>query len=278
MLMPGKTLDIARHHVWTLLRTVKYFPRDVMDTFSGRRDRFTPPRRLWFVGGGDYGEIGREFFKYFVDLCRLRPHHKVLDVGCGVGRMAVPMLDYLTTGSYEGFDIVPAGIKWSTRVITSKHPSFRFQLADIYNKVYNPTGRYTASEYRFPYDDATFDFIFLTSVVTHLMPRDAAHYMEEIARVLKPQGKALITWFILNEESKRLIEQKRSSLDFYYRTPDFWSISQENPEQAIAFEEQYIRSLYTANGLRIEEPVRYGAWPGRKEHLSGQDVIIANKP
>lgn len=275
--MLKRATAIAKHYVRTLQSVAMYFPGDLLDSLTGRRETYTPPRRLWFVGGGDFGQIGGEFFKYFVELCGLKPNDKVLDVGCGIGRMAIPMLDYLTTGSYDGFDIVPAGIRWSSRVITSRHPNFRFKLANIHNQIYHPTGRYTASEYRFPYDNASFDFVLLTSVVTHLMPPDVEHYMVEIARVLKPKGRTLITWFVLNEESKSLIEQKLGSYDFHYRTTEFWSISRTNPEHAVAYEEERIRSLYSQNGLQIEEPIRYGSWPGRKDYLSAQDIIISHK-
>lgn len=79
--------------------------------------------------------------------------------------------------------------------ITPKYPNFNFQLADIYNKMYNPQGKYKASDYKFPYANETFDFVFLTSVFTHLLPQDMERYLSEIARVLKKNGRCFITFF-----------------------------------------------------------------------------------
>ena len=41
----------------------------------------------------------------------LKPEHRVLDIGCGVGRVALPLTRYLTSGTYDGFDIVKRWIR-----------------------------------------------------------------------------------------------------------------------------------------------------------------------
>src|SRR5450756_1138832 len=68
---------------------------DAVDTLLGRRDSLTPPRRVSFVGHGRFTEIGEEFLRYFVSLCALRSDERVLDVGCGIGRMAIPLTGFL---------------------------------------------------------------------------------------------------------------------------------------------------------------------------------------
>ena len=120
----------------------------------------------------------------------------MLDIGCGIGRMAVPLTRYLNEqGSYEGFDIVAEGIDWCTKKITPKYPRFSFHLADVYSQKYNPEGTFSASEYPFPFKDESFDLVFLTSVFTHMLPPDVENYMKEISRVLKRNGSCLITFF-----------------------------------------------------------------------------------
>jgi ubiquinone/menaquinone biosynthesis C-methylase UbiE len=275
--MPRNTVAILKNRIKTLVTKVRFFPNDLADLLTGRRDVMTPPRSLIFVGGGDYRQIGDEFFKYFVDFCGLSPNHRVLDVGCGIGRMAVPLTTYLTSGSYEGFDIVRDGIKWSTKTITSRYPNFRFQLAGIYNKVYNPSGRVSAVEYRFPYEDNSFDLVFLTSVATHMMPADLEHYISEISRVLKRGGQTLITFFLLDEEARSLMKQHRSHVDFAFHGDGYWTMSASSPEQAVAFEEQYIRQLYKSNNMDVVEPIRFGSWSGRANPVSFQDIIVARK-
>jgi ubiquinone/menaquinone biosynthesis C-methylase UbiE len=169
---------------------------DAFDLVLGRRSELTPPRRLMFVGGGDFRTIGNEFLAYLKQLAELQPDHRVLEAGCGIGRMAVPLLGYLSDkGSYEGFDVVRHGIQWCSKHITTKYPNFRFQLADIRNKEYNPEGQLTASRYRFPYESSSFDVAFLTSVFTHMLPVEVSNYLTEVHRVLKPGGRCLLLGF-----------------------------------------------------------------------------------
>src|SRR5262245_55753272 len=92
-------------------RAARDLALDTPDTALGRLDPQAPPRRLRFVGDGDFAAIGREFAGYLRTYAGLSPDHRVLDVGCGIGRIAVPLLDYLSErGSYDGFDIVPRAI------------------------------------------------------------------------------------------------------------------------------------------------------------------------
>ena len=51
--------------------------------------------------------------KQFIDLGGLKPEHRVLDIGSGIGRVAIPLTEYLNEkGSYEGFDVVELGVNW----------------------------------------------------------------------------------------------------------------------------------------------------------------------
>lgn len=260
---------------------------DTLERLTGKRDALTPPRWMNFVGDGDFKQIGEEFFHYFVDLGHLKPNEKVLEVGCGIGRMAIPLMDYLTGGgSYDGFDIVPRGIHWCRKKITRRSPNFRFQLADIYNYGYNPTGTLRAAEYRFPYRDGSFDFVFLTSVFTHMLPPDMEHYLSEIHRVLRKGGRCFITFFLLNSESMALVEAAASAIDFKYEMEKYagfagcceYRISDPYvPEAAVAYPEAYIKSLFKKCGFELSCPVRCGSWSGRESYLSFQDILMAVK-
>jgi SAM-dependent methyltransferase len=250
---------------------------DLSDISARRRDMI-PPRSKNFVGGSDYQATGIEFRDLFVRYGGLKPKHRVLDVGCGIGRMAAPLTGYLAVnGDYQGFDIVKMGIAWCQKNITSRYPNFHFLHSDIRNRYYNPDGVYEASSYRFPYEDGSFDFIFLTSVFTHMFPADMENYAKEISRVLTKGGTCFITMFLLNEESESLIEKKLSTQNFVYRLDGCVTADAKNPEASLAFEETYVRSLFGGLGLSIREPIHYGAWCGRTEFLSYQDIVIATK-
>jgi SAM-dependent methyltransferase len=251
----------------------------ILRDFVVRRGDLLPPR--WLIngiGGGDYAAAGREFFNYFTEIGGLKPEHRVLDVGCGCGRMAVPLIPYLSgAGEYYGFDIVPDAINWSQKHIAARYPRFHFELANIYNKAYNPKGLLKSQEYRFPYADDFFDFTYLTSVFTHMFADDVEHYLSEIARTLKPGGRCMISFFLLNAEAKVLIEQGVSTILFNHALVNCTTSNKKTPEIAIAFEESFVRQSFAKFHLDILEPIRFGDWSGRKQALSHQDVILAVK-
>jgi SAM-dependent methyltransferase len=248
--------------------------RDTVDRLRGARRALVPPRRMIFVGAGDFLAIGEEFKQHFVTLGGLRPEHDVLDVGCGIGRMAVPLVGWLE-GNYEGFDINAKGIRWCQRHITPSNPSFRFQVANLHNRKYNPRGRATASDYRFPYKTGSFDFVFATSVFTHLLPEDTENYIREIGRVLRSGGRCLVTFFLLDETSSALVEQGRAALSFPVEGNGYRTSDSEVPEARVAYPGEAVTTAFERAGLR--PAVHPGSWSGRGNGLSFQDVVVASK-
>ena len=86
----------------------------------------------------------------------LEPSDRVLDVGCGVGRMAMPLTGYLDGGSYAGFDVGrghgPAGV---SATISPPLAQLRVRLgARSTTASTTRSATSTATEFRFPYEDA----------------------------------------------------------------------------------------------------------------------------
>ena len=231
-----------------------------------------------FVNAHDYQAVAEEFMNYFKNIGGLKPNESVLDVGCGCGQMAAALTGYLDKSAiYEGFDIVNKVINWCEKNISSKYPNFHFKLADIFNRRYNPNGRYTATTYKFPYKDQSVDFVFLKSVFTHMLPEDLENYLSEVARVMKRGGRCLISYFLLNTESLKLIDARSSTLDFKHVFETYRTTNKAVPEEAVAYNEEYVHNLYDKFGLHIIEPVYYGSWCGRRDFLSYQDIAIASR-
>lgn len=257
-----------------LLRRLYYLPRDAAAALAGRGHGLRPPPSLRNVGDGDFEEIGRVFLGYFRDIGGLRPDERVLEIGCGVGRMAIPLIGFLgPAGSYQGFDVARGEIDWCRRRITPRFPNFLFHFIDVYNGQTNPRGRLRADSFRFPLEDGTIDFVFLTSVFTHMLAGDIAHYLREISRLLSGRGRMLATFFLLNPETRARL--KRGNSRFRHPYGSSLVTDPAMPEASIAHEEGEIRALLQAHGLRVCEPIRWGAWSGRPDFLSAQDILLA---
>jgi ubiquinone/menaquinone biosynthesis C-methylase UbiE len=264
--------------VRAFLQRVRDVPGDMLNALRRGPGRPVPPRRMvTFVGGGDFEKIGREFMEHLVALGGLTPDDVVLDVGCGAGRVALPLTRFLSgAGRYEGFDIAREEVAWCTKHITPSFPAFRFQYVDLYNSVYNPGGILQPLTFRFPYADRTFTFVLLTSVFTHLLLPELEHYLKEIARVTRPRAHVFVTFFLLNTESRPRIEDGQSTLAFHHHLAGAVTTDPQKPEAAVAYDEQDVRGMFERYGFAITS-VHAGSWCGRTDAVSYQDIVVAER-
>jgi len=124
----------------------------------------------------------------------LPPDADVLDVGAGNGRQAIGLLE-LGVGRYVGLEVVRECVDFANRAFR-RWPNVRFDWVDAANDMYNPTGAVDPASVEFPYADGEFDLVVAGSLFTHLQSADVARrYLDEIARVLRPNGAAFTTWF-----------------------------------------------------------------------------------
>lgn len=270
---------------WLRMATPKQIARwtrnatlDLVDKLKGRGDPMVPPRNLAFIGDGDYRAVGEHFLKLFVEVGGLKPDQDVLDVGAGTGRIALPLTAFLSKDAdYRGIEITRPFVDWCTAQITSRHPNFQFIHADLWNKMYNPGGKVQSHDYRFPFEDASYDFAFATSVFTHMYPRDVQHYLSEIARVLRPGGTCFATFFLLTSGSRERIARGEGNQPFSHELDGCWTTTPKIPESAIAFAEGDVLEMLKKAGLQAEGLVHHGSWSGLAGAPSYQDIVVARK-
>ncbi|MFP4023310.1 MAG: class I SAM-dependent methyltransferase [Thiohalospira sp.] len=261
-----------------IFRRLYYYPSDLLDNILGRRDKLIPPKGKIFIGHGDFKIQGDRLLNQLISYANLQPDQRVLDVGCGIGRLAVPLTKYLNhKGSYEGFDIVKSGIKWCKKNISNSYPNFNFKHIDLKNDLYNLSTDKEAKNFIFPYNDNEFDLVFLFSVFTHMTPLDVDNYLKQINRVLKHNGTCFVTFFILNEESKSLMDNY-NGLKFNYNMGDYVLLDKKVREANVAYKEDFLNHLIFNNNFIIDK-IFYGWWCGRKREkcLDYQDTIILRK-
>jgi ubiquinone/menaquinone biosynthesis C-methylase UbiE len=219
-----------------------------------------PPRRLrawisplWF----GFKDTGRDQLEFFVEMAGLQPSHRVLDIACGVGRLAIPLATYLDDkGSYDGFDINEELIEWCREKIAGGRSNFAFQTADIAT-CWSPKGRFSVDQYRFPYADGRFDLAYAGSIFTHILFDGARNYLSQTARVLKPGGRFVSTWLVYNQRSMQLTSTRAVvKRNWNYDHTAFRVKAEDQPEASVAYDEATIRKMYSEAGLEILEPFR----------------------
>lgn len=205
----------------------------------------------------------------------LKPEHRVLDIGCGIGNLALGLADYLQ-GGYDGLEIHPEAVSWCQRAITPRYPGFRFHRADVSNLAYNPNGQVAASAYRFPFPDGTFDFVFAASVFTHMLPDEVEWYLREISRVLAPGGACVASYFLLNDTARPDVIAGNSFMSFAVEHPSGLCRLHDAtmPAAAVALEESFVRRAHEQAGLHIQGVHQGGWWKGEADH---QDILAATR-
>ena len=119
--------------------------------------------------GGDFQALG-EIEKQLLIGYGLKPEHTLLDVGCGSGRLAKQLINYLTSGRVLGTDVVTELLDYARIGCPS---NWQFALVD---------------EIRVPFGDNEADFAAFFSVFTHLLHEESFCYLVEARRVVKAGG------------------------------------------------------------------------------------------
>ena len=235
---------------------------------TGIRDEF---------GGRQFSQAAVFFRDLLQTYAGLSPGSRVLEIGCGCGRAAVALSEYLNKGQYTGMDIEPVSIEACRRNTCLKKKSFRFDWMDVFSQEYNPGGKTEASVYRFPYPDSHFDVIFLTSVFTHMLQGDVANYIHEIGRMLKPGGRCLFTTFVMD------YGQEGYGISFPFIYTDYCLFQKDFPEKAVGYFLKFLDREFESGGLkRTMEPI-LGPWRDVDVKIQypktdfAQDILVYEK-
>jgi len=224
-------------------------------------------------GGEKFDREGKGVLHLLRQYCNLCPESRVLEIGCGSGRTAVQLADFLKPGRYTGMDIERVSLDACRNNQRLASQDFRFDLIDIQNNEYNPNGRFRADEYRFSYPDGSIDTVFLMSVFTHMLPKHINHYISEIGRMLDGGGACLFSTFLLDHG------RGQGGITFTHDGEGFSYYDSRMPEVAVAYPQHFFEDGFARAGLALEKTM-LGSWRGdgrTSETELAQDVLVFKK-
>jgi SAM-dependent methyltransferase len=230
------------------------------------------------TGGGEatWAGISAAHMAAYERYTPVRAGHDVLEVGCGVGRDAIPLLSVLgDRGSYVGVDVSKPSIVWCQENIAPRHANFRFGHLDIKSAFYNPQGALSGTQVSLPVADRSIDRIILQSVFTHMFEPDITHFLREFRRALRPDGRVFASFFVLGDESMALAATTPDVLKFPHSYPHGCRVNEaDNPEGAVGYLPKTLDRMVRRSGFAFDQPLHLGSWCGRQGVDDGQDIAI----
>ncbi|MBX7105217.1 MAG: class I SAM-dependent methyltransferase [Gemmataceae bacterium] len=198
----------ARHSVWArgIGRLRRLVRNDEIRSYERIYDAHARQHAAGeAVGDGDFDLIGR----IELDLLQmegLRPGMRLVDFGCGSGRLAVHVVPALGAGSYIGIDVSAELLRRGESLIRDRHPQSPCGVQWIKHVTCD-----------FPLPDASVDMFCAFSVFTHLEHEDTYKYLCDARRVAKPGGKFVFSCLPMDHAAARDIFRTEADHDLATR-------------------------------------------------------------
>ena len=117
---------------------------------------------------------------------------------------------------------------------------FAFEHHAVYNPGLNPDATLPRVA-PFPVEDDSITLIEATSVFTHLTEGQAEHYLNEVARVLAPEGYLVATFFLFDKDAYPFMQEFQNAL----------YINEEDPTNAVVYDRAWLVAAAAERGLTI---------------------------
>lgn len=202
-------------------------------------------------------------------LTARKPH--IFDFGCGMGSLA-PVAHFFVRegGKFVGVDTDATSIKACLETYGALQNCEFYRTSDE-NPFYTQADHLPKrADIDWPVADSTQDMLIAMSVFTHLQEKDAARYMDKICRVLKADGRAIIS-FLLVRDYASPNETYRFTHEL---TPGWFTSNPECPEKAIGITREALDRLLMGR-FKVLCHIEGLATGGR--HPAPQDIFVLER-
>jgi SAM-dependent methyltransferase len=190
-----------------------------------------------------------------------RTGSRILEIGCGSGRLPIGLLRKLQDVDYQGVDVLRPHVAWCRRYISRTHPSFRFSHLDAYSARYNPSGRPIAEGFRLPWPEDHFDIVYMYGVMTNMTDAHARIYLREMQRLVRPTGTVFLTGFVEDDVPNVSVN------------PDgYLGLKPAGPLFLVRYQRDHFLSMIAAGHLKVDQIEQLGA-----EYFDSQTAFYLSK-
>lgn len=240
------------------------------------------PDEAWLRQSGPFTSIDQfttSSFKSMREVLKfapLQPSSRVLDYGCGLARLAIPLSGYLDpdAGCYAGIDTDKACIDRNRQAFGGLD-HFGFHHVNLFSTMYNRGGRKSYRSLKRKRFGGPFDLAMLFSVFTHILPENADDLLRFLRTQLADGGQVLSTWFLLNPSTEQAIADGLSHRPFPFEHGSVRLDNKDIPEGAVAYQEAEILDRFEQAGF-AQPRIHYGKWRGNLESWVWQDIVVAD--
>jgi len=181
---------------------------------------------------------------------------QVVDIGSGVGRLAIGLMQEIGEVHYCGLEAHQPYVDWCRRYIERNHPSFRFLHVDVENERYNPKGVTLTKDFRLPVPDGSADIVYLWGLFTNFAPAAMKIYVAEISRIAKKGALVFVTAFV--EEGVPPVSLNPVN---YVNYPCV------GPLHVVRYDRLFLLDVFAAHGLSVDEVVHH---PAGADHMQSE--------
>ena len=233
-------------------------PGDIYEAlYEAHTQRYPDPE---VVGAGAFELIGRLELA-LMEVEGLTPSSTLVDLGCGIGRMASHAIPFLVGGHYIGTDVAPSMLQRAQARIDPLLPEPPCRVSWV---------KQVGTEFDVP--DQSVDAFCAYSVFTHIEHEDSFNFLKDARRAVRPGGFFVFSCLPMDLAVSREIFLASAATDYAGR----WGTVRN-----VTTSMDFMESIARLAGWRVRR-----WYPGDEEnvplddrlHLFGQSVCVLEAP
>lgn len=190
----------------------------------------------------------------------LKPHHKVLEVGCGIGMVSQLMAKFVKKGQVHAVDISPESIA-KAKKLWNKQGNLSFEVSDM-TDFHKPAENY--------------DFFVFPDVLEHIPVVDHKHLFQIIQQHSHGESSIFIhipaprflEWMIANESKKlQVIDQPLDTGRLVTTVSECGYFLEKMESYSIFYQEHDYQYFIFRNQLPIQKITHLGKWQILRERI-----------